>query len=130
VTFSATAGTAYTLWLRLKALNNDKFNDSVWVQFSDATAGGSAVYRMNMPEGLMVNLATDGSASSLNNWGWQNTAYWLSQPTRVTFSTTGTHTIRVQVREDGVQIDQIVLSPTQYASNPPGGPTNDSTIVP
>jgi len=29
-----------------------------------------------------------------------------------------------------VQLDQIVLSPTQYLNQAPGGPTNDSTIVP
>ena len=41
VSFSANAGTPYTLWLRLQALNNSKFNDSVWVQFSDAPAGAT-----------------------------------------------------------------------------------------
>jgi hypothetical protein len=34
------------------------------------------------------------------------------------------------VREDGVQLDQIILSPSNYLSSPPGGVTNDSTIVP
>ena len=34
------------------------------------------------------------------------------------------------VREDGVQFDQIVLSPTTYLTSPPGGVSNDSTIVP
>ena len=42
----------------------------------------------------------------------------------------GTHTIRIQVREDGVQLDQIVLSPSTYLNTAPGGVTNDSTIVP
>jgi hypothetical protein len=48
----------------------------------------------------------------------------------VTFPTSGSHTLRVQIREDGVQIDQIVLSPTNYLASAPGGPTNDTTIVP
>jgi hypothetical protein len=48
----------------------------------------------------------------------------------VRFATTGTHTLRVQVREDGVQFDQIVLSSAQYLNAAPGGPTNDATIVP
>jgi hypothetical protein len=48
----------------------------------------------------------------------------------VTFPTTGTRTLRVQVREDGVQLDQIVLSPGRYLNAAPGGVTNDSTIVP
>ncbi len=130
VTFNADAGTPYRLWLRVKALNNSKFNDSLWVQFSDAMSGGSAIYPMNTTQGLDVNLATDSAATSLNQWGWQNTAYWLSQPTTLTFPTSGTHTMRIQVREDGVQFDQIVLSSSQYLTAAPGGPTNDTTIVP
>ena len=129
VAFNAAAATPYTIWLRMKALNNDKFNDSVWVQFSDASVNGSAVYALNTTSALLVNLATDAGASSLSNWGWQNGAYWLSQPVTVTFASGGAHTLRVQVREDGVQIDQIVLSPTTYLNAAPGGPTNDTTIV-
>jgi regulation of enolase protein 1 (concanavalin A-like superfamily) len=129
VTFPADANTPYTLWLRLKATANSKYNDAVWVQFSDALANGAPVYPINSTSGLLVNLATDASASSLNNWGWQNTAYWLSQATTLTFASSGTHTMRIQIREDGVQLDQIVLSPTTYLSASPGSVTNDSTIV-
>ena len=38
MTFDAAADTPYRLWLRVKAVNNSKFNDSVSVQFSDALA--------------------------------------------------------------------------------------------
>ena len=130
VTFTAAAGIPYRLWMRLEALNNSKLNDSLWVQFSDARVNGNPIYPLNSTSGLDVNLATDSTATSLNNWGWQNTAYWLSQSTTFTFASSGTHTMRIQVREDGVQFDQIVLSPSQYLSAPPGGPTNDATIVP
>jgi hypothetical protein len=130
VSFTAQAGTPYTIWLRMQALNNSKYNDSLWVQFSDAQANGSAVYPINSTQGLLVNLATSSSGSSLNGWGWQNAAYWLSQATTVTFPTTGTHTLRVQIREDGVELDQIVLSPTTYLNSPPGPVSNDNTIVP
>lgn len=130
VTFNAEAGTPYRIWLRLKALGNSKYNDAVWVQFSDALVNGAAAYRMNTTSGLLVNLATDGTGSSLNGWGWQNTAYWLAQVTTVTFQNSGTHTLRIQVREDGVQFDQIVLSPGAYLNSAPGPVTNDSTIVP
>jgi hypothetical protein len=102
----------------------------VWVQFSDAQAGGAQVYAINSATGLLVNLATDGTAASLNGWGWQNRAYWLSQPTTISFTTSGPHTLRIQVREDGVQFDQIVLSPSTYLNAAPGGPTADTTIVP
>ncbi len=124
VSFSAVAATPYRVWLRLKALNNSKYNDSVWVQFSGAQA-----YAIGGTSGLLVNLATDGTGASISGWGWQNGAYWLSQDTTVTFATSGTKTIRIQVREDGVQFDQIVLSPSRYFSSAPGGTTNDSTIV-
>jgi hypothetical protein len=130
VTFSPAANTPYRLWLRLKARANSKFNDAVWVQFSNALANGSAAYRTSSPAGLLVNLATDSTATSLNNWGWQNGAYWLSQPTTLTFPTTGTQTLRVQLREDGVEIDQIVLSPNTYLNSAPGPVSNDSKIVP
>jgi hypothetical protein len=129
VAFTANAGTPYTLWLRLKATANSKWNDSVWVQFSDARVGGSPVYAMNSTSGLLVNLATDGTGNSLNGWGWANGAYWLSQPTTVTFGASGSQTLRVQLREDGVELDQIVLSPVTYLGAAPGPPTGDSTIV-
>jgi hypothetical protein len=130
VAFDAAAGTPYTIWLRLQALNNIKYNDAVWVQFSDARASGSPIYGLNTTSALMVNLATDSSATSLNRWGWQNGAYWLSQPTTLTFATSGPHKMRIQIREDGVQLDQIVLSPSTYLNASPGSLTNDSTIVP
>jgi hypothetical protein len=130
VTFNANAGMQYTIWLRLQALANSKWNDSVWVQLSDALASGAPVYPIGTATGLLVNLATDGTGSSIQGWGWQNTAYWLAQPTTVTFATSGTHTLRIQVREDGVAFDQIVLSPSTYLQGAPGAVNNDSTIVP
>jgi len=140
VTFNANAGVSYTLWMRVKAAANSKFNDSFYVQFSDALVGGSPVYQVNTTNGLVVNLATDTTGASLSNWGWVNGAYWLSQSATVTFASSGAHTLRIQTREDGVQFDQIVLSPSQFfnsaASCPtscagaPGPLNNDATIVP
>jgi hypothetical protein len=130
VTFSAVAATPYTLWFRMQALNNDKFNDAVWAQFSDAQIGGASAYPIGSASGLLVNLATDSSAVSLQGWGWQHSSYWLLQPATVTFATSGTHTLRIQTREDGVQIDQVVLSPGRYLTTAPGSPTASATIVP
>ena len=45
------------------------------------------------------------------------------------FKTTGPQRIRVQVREDGLAIDQIVLSPQRYFTQSPGLDKNDNTIV-
>ena len=128
VTFNAAAGQPYTLWLRMQATANSKYNESVWVQFSDARVNGAVAYPLNGTSGLLVNLESC-SGCGVSGWGWQNTAYWLSQATTVTFATSGTHTMRIQVREDGVQIDQVVLSPTRYRSTAPGALKNDTTIV-
>lgn len=129
MTFDAPAGTPYRIWLRLRAKNNSKWNDSVWVQFSNSVAASSAIYRIGSSSGLMVNLERC-SGCGTSGWGWYNAAYWLAQATTVSFASSGSHTIRVQTREDGVEIDQIVLSPAKYMSSAPGPIANDSTIVP
>jgi len=128
-TFNAAAATPYTIWLRIRATADSKYNDSVWVQFSDALANGAQAYPIGSSSGLLVNLEPC-NACGVSGWGWQNGAYWLSQATTVTFAASGGHTIRVQVREDGAQIDQIVLSPSQYLSAAPGPGKDDATIVP
>lgn len=129
MTFPAAANTPYKVWLRLRAANNSKWNDAVWVQFSDALVSGSAKYRIGTTSALLVNLEPC-EACGTSGWGWQNKGYWLNQPTTVTFASSGTHTIRVQIREDGVEIDQIVLSPSTYRSTAPGPVKGDTTILP
>src|SRR5262249_48184891 len=130
-TFSAPSATAYHVWLRMRAANHSKFNDSVYLPFSDAVdAAGAAVFAIGTRSGVTVNLAPDNSNSGLAGWGWQDGAYWLTQPKTVRFATTGSHTLRIQTREDGVQIDQVVLSPATYLTSAPGQRSNDATIVP
>src|SRR5439155_12835239 len=117
--FSAPAG-SYHVWVRLRALNDSKWNDSVWVQFSDAfNSSGQPIYRIGTTSALMVNLATDPLATNLRGWGWQDGAYWLPQTTTVTYAASGIHTIRIQVREDGVIVDEIVLSSSKYLTSGP-----------
>jgi hypothetical protein len=128
VTFNAAAAVPYTVWLRLNAASNIKYNDSVWLQFSDALIGGSPAYPLNTTAGLLVNLE-NCSACGLAGWGWQNTSWWALQPATVSFATTGLHTLRIQVREDGVSLDQIILSANQYLTARPGAVKNDRTIV-
>jgi hypothetical protein len=65
----------------------------------------------------------------VSGWDWQNGAYLLDQPTTLTFASSGSHTLRIQAREDGAQIDQIVLSPSRYLAAAPGSVKNDATIV-
>jgi len=130
-TFTAPSATAYHVWLRMHATGNSKYNDSVFLQYSDATdAGGAAQFGLGTTTGVTVNLAPDSTNNGLSGWGWQDGAYWLTQPRTIRFATTGTHTLRIQTREDGVQIDQIVLSPANYLTSAPGQLMNDATVVP
>jgi len=127
--FNADASTPFHVWLRLRAGSNSKWNDSVWVQFSDAVdQNGSPIYGIGSTSGLLVNLEPCSNCGT-GNWGWMDGAYWLSQLTSVRFASSGGHTVRVQTREDGAQIDQIVLSPSNYLYNPPGSNSGDSTIL-
>ncbi|MGE3511568.1 MAG: carbohydrate-binding protein [Vicinamibacterales bacterium] len=129
-TFSAQANTAYHVWLRMRGASNSKYNESVWVQFNDAlSAGGSPIYRIGTSSALLVNLE-NCSGCGISEWGWQDDGYWTGQSPIVRFPTTGTHRIRVQIREDGVEVDQIVLSPSRYLSSAPGTIVNDNVIVP
>ena len=126
--FSAPSNTLYHVWLRLRAAGNSKWNDSVFVQFSDSVdSNGSAIYRIGSGSGLSVNLQSCNGCG-LSGWGWLDGSYWLQQETVVKF-TGNSHTVRVQTREDGVQIDQILLSPSAYLWSSPGSIVNDSTVI-
>ena len=46
------------------------------------------------------------------------------------FATTGLQRLRVQTREDGFSIDELVLSSSRYLAQSPGALKNDTTIVP
>lgn len=128
MTFPAYSGQAYHFWIRAKAANNSFSNDSVYVQFSDSvTNTGSAIYRIGTTSGAAVVLQSCTGAVE-QGWGWTDNG-WCGLGANIYFATTGTHTIRVQVREDGMSIDQIVLSPQIYLSTAPGERVNDTTIL-
>ncbi len=130
VPFTAAAGTPYRVWVRMKATNNSKWNDSVWLQFNDAvTTSGAAIYRTGTTSGLLLNLEPCNGCGT-SGWGWVGGAYWLAQTSTIQFTSSGSHTVRVQSREDGAEVDQIVLSPATYLSRPPGSASNDSTVLP
>lgn len=128
VSFAAGAKTPYRVWVRLKAARNLVSNDSVWLQFSDTISGSAAVYRSGSSGGFGVALQTC-SGCKLANWGWSGGAVGLSQPQTVTFAWSGIHRLRIQIREDGVEVDQVVLSPVRYLGRAPGLTRNDKTIV-
>ena len=127
--FTATPNTPYRVWVRMRATNNDKYNDSAFAQFSDAvTSTGAPLFRIGTTEAFTLNLQTSKNAK-LNGWGWVGSAYWLTQPATISFSGTGVHSLRIQTREDGLQIDQVVISPATYLSAAPGQKSGDSTII-
>ena len=130
MTFTAEAGTAYRLWVRGKALNDDPFNDSFFVQFSDSvTSGGTAISRIGTTSSETINLE-DCSGCGLSGWGWQDNGWGVGvMGPLIYFQTSGTHTLRIQPREDGLSIDQIVLSAQTYLNTSPGSLMNDNTIL-
>ena len=127
VRFTAPANTPYHLWLRMRAQGNSYTNDSVYVQFSDSLdTANAAAYRLGTTAALAVVLE-DGSGAGESEWGWADDGYG-SPGTTVKFATAGTHTIRIQQREDGVSIDQILLSPQMFLTKAPGAAKNDTTL--
>jgi glucose/arabinose dehydrogenase len=125
------AGRPYRLWLRGKAAHDNWANDSVFVQFSNSTdAGGAARNRIGSSQALIVALE-DCTGCGLGGWGWQDSGFGVNAlGPLVYFSTAGNQTIRIQGREDGISIDQVVLSPSTYLTTSPGTTKNDATILP
>jgi acid phosphatase type 7 len=121
----------YRLWLRMKGAGNSGYNDSVWVQASGTVnSSGAPVFRVGTSSATRVNLQ-DCTGCSISGWGWQDNGFGAAVlGPALRFDTDGMHTIRIQAREDGVSIDQIVLSPGTYLNSPPGANRNDTTILP
>jgi hypothetical protein len=65
----------------------------------------------------------------LSGWGWADQG-WNGLGPHIYFATSGSHTVRIQQREDGVLLDQIILSPDRYLTSRPGAQNRDNTIVP
>ncbi len=125
LSFPAYSGKAYHLWIRARSLNNATSNDSVYVQFSDSVnSSNTAIYGIGTTSAAPVVLQAC-SGAAIQGWGWTDNG-WCGLGPAIYFQSTGTHTIRVQVREDGLSIDQIVLSPQTYLSTTPGKTVNDT----
>jgi len=131
LTFDAVAGVPYRLWLRGRADRNFWGNDAVYVQFSDgATVQGAPANRIGTTAAASVVLE-DGQQAVISGWGWQDNGYGVGVLGPVLyFSRTGTQTLRVQTREDGLAIDQIVLSAGRFLQVAPGSVRDDVTILP
>jgi hypothetical protein len=127
--FTADANTPYRLWIRSKAEGNSWANDSVFIQFSGSvTQSGSAIYRIGTTSAAESNLE-DCSGCGLSGWGWQDNGWGTGVMGPLIYFTGGPQTIRIQQREDGAAIDQIVLSPSTWLNASPGALKNDTTIV-
>jgi hypothetical protein len=122
----------YKLWVRLKAQDNYWGNDSVWVQFSGAVnASGQPAYRIGSTSGLPINLEECANCG-VAGWGWEDDGWGAPNVNGalLRFPDGGGQQIRIQVREDGVSVDQIVLSAVKYRSARPGAAKNDTLILP
>lgn len=121
----------YRLWMRGRADKNRPTNDSVWVQFSGAiTPSGEPAYRIGTSSAALVNIE-DCDGCGLNEWGWQDNGYGKGAlGPAILFDAPGMQRILVQVGEDGIALDQLVLSPEIYLIASPGSLRRDRTIVP
>jgi hypothetical protein len=129
MTFTAEAGRGYRLWIRGQAERDNPNNDAFYVQFSGAVdAGGAPLYRYGKSSAAWISLQ-ECSNCPLDGWGWQDHAAGSDLGPLVYFATTGPQTLRILMREDGVSIDQIVLSPSAYLTSSPGAPRSDATLL-
>ena len=128
--FYAYAGRAYRLWIRAKAQNDSPYNDSAFIQFSGSVdSAGTPVFRIGTTDATVFNLE-DCSGCGLQGWGWQDNGWGVGvMGPLVYFSTTGPQRLRIQAREDGLTIDQVVLSPQSYLNSSPGALRNDNVIL-
>jgi len=132
LTFNAIAGRGYRLWIRGQALSDAPGNDSVHVQFDGSLdASGSAAYRIGTT-GSIVYILEECGGCGISGWGWQDNGWGApgALGPLVYFQSAGPQRIRVQPREDGLSIDQIVLSSTRWVDVAPGTSKDDATILP
>jgi len=128
--FRVIAGIPYRLWIRGRADADSWNNDSVYVQFSGSvTASGTPIWRIGTTSATTYVLE-DCSGCGVKGWGWNDNAYGTGAlGPLVYFAESGDQTIRIQTREDGLSIDQVVLSAHTYLNAAPGATKNDTTLL-
>ena len=108
----------------------------MFVQFDGAVdASGAPIYQSGTTDGLAVNLE-ECNGCGIAGWGWRDEAWGArgaigSATVRFPAGSNNQmwHTIRIQTREDGVMVDQVVLSAVEYKTTRPGAVKNDTTIL-
>src|SRR6185436_3067503 len=96
------------------------------VFISAMTLTGAPAYRIGTADGTWLGVE-DCSGCGLLGWGWNDNGYGVLGP--LIYFTAGPQTIRIQQREDGISLDQIVLSPASYLTAAPGANKLDATIL-
>ena len=99
-----------------------------------AVQGGTRVgaqtrYAIGTTDALDINLE-ECSGCGLSGWGWRDERWGAtrtSAPVLLRFPTAGYQRVRIQTREDGVSLDQFVLSARVYSNAPPGPAKRDVT---
>ena len=102
------------------------------MQFDQSTdASGAPAYRIGTSSGLPFNLE-ECSGCGVSGWGWEDDGWGAvnRHGATIRFADGGWQRIRIQTREDGLSIDQVVLSARKYKTTRPGAATDDTTILP
>jgi hypothetical protein len=126
ISFVADPTQTYKLWVRLKADDNYWGNDSLYLQFTNTP------FQPATTSGIAVNLE-ECSGCGDSGWGWRDESWGqkgVMGTLTLQFTRGGWQTLRIQTREDGVRVDQIVLSAEKYRTTRPGTVKNDTTILP
>jgi hypothetical protein len=129
--FVADPTQTYKLWIRGKAWRDNPYNDSLWLQFGGAaTVEGDTAYRIGTTSALAVNLE-ECAGCGLSGWGWEDDGWGAvnRNGVRLQFPEGGFQQMRIQIREDGFAVDQIVLSAEKYLTVRPGAAKNDATVL-
>ena len=132
VGFVADPTQTYKIWVRLKADGDSWANDSLWLQFTGAVDASGRSYAPGTASGIEVNLEECGGCG-VSAWGWRDEAWGQRDAIgtlTLRFPQGGWQTLRIQTREDGVSVDQIVLSAEKYLTTRPGATKNDGTVLP
>ena len=129
--FDAVAGKPYRLWVHGRADRDRWANDSVFVQFSGSvTFKGRPSYGIGTTSAAEVNLE-ECRHCGVSGWEWQDNGYGArSLGAPIYFARSGRQTVRVQTREDGLAIDQILLSPAAYLHRKPAETLDGDPVPP
>jgi len=107
-----TTGTYY-VWVRTRGPSSS--DDSVHVGLDGTPA-------TDVTDGLGLGDSTPGDG----DWDWSNDVTDTSTDATVTVNSAGTHTVTVWMREDGIQVDKIVLTTSSSPSFDTGSDDSDT----